>query len=1066
MFNPRLLASQRSKFAKIILALFLAFLILPLAASAQGVVPNIQTVFANSGFGSASLGEIIINMIRLFFALLGFIALFLMLYGGFVWMTSQGDIDKVKTAKQILYNAIIGLIVIFSAFAIATFVLNILRGATGGVGGGGGTNIPGGSGDFSRSAIGAGPIEAVYPKPNQTNVPINTQIAVTFKVDIKPETICDNPAASYCNGEAINNIEICERNDNDDKCKEDSEFTATTFAGYQVRQVSPTDFRTFIITSNSDSVNLGKEDNNKRTFKVLLKQGITAATTNKSVFDGLRVPYYHWSFKTNGVLDLTPPEIANVGIYPNPDDAADTYTAGAAATAGQLTLKINDPVAERPVIFTDYSNSSAQTPYFGDPLSIGLQNSEQGSALQAKLYVVSAFSANNNASKNFDFTISNDGAYAIFGSDWSSNLGLSGFSTCQDSSYCLPLDTARRRINTGSGWYIETVNGSFTQGGSWRLTATGSKTGKTLTFSDGSQTTKFVYVNSNYAGKETISRTTVVAGSSQVSSENYYTIPKRENAGLTAIATAGVLNNFLGSKITAIPAGDRVQLVAKNAGINQMGLTTDAIAGGLEISGSLSGAEKEIGWTVNGVKDPYNNSKIRITFTEPINPIGIENFIAVKKDGTVIPPADYNVSLTNQYRTIELSSKKVCGINACGQEITCWLDPSTTAPASTPIEVILKAAVLKNCGSGTENDTANAWCKNWGGTCNPGTNGRCRLTSGLNFPQADTDPRGLTDMTNNSFNGNFNKAQNAKGASVSNADGQTGITTASELGHSGWTSPYNANNHLTGVKFNQEASDQSGDDFKWSFFMSNQIDNSAPLISKIIPTGNQAYGQGNGERFSDPIKFTFGGLMSYATAKPGYGYGLNQSDPLWHLRHLLLKTLTAGANPVGYWTNSRDIDSDGDGLADYTAIDLEHNAFDQSVSYGPLAGSGLQSLTQNCFLPGNGPQNAGDANVAVTSGVNNCRYGVGGATAGCVTDSDIAPANRVSSTNPASYGYMNCNQVDGAVECAGSGKQCKVHTATSTAAANGSWVITKDHPAIMSGESATGKTGCCFGKCL
>jgi hypothetical protein len=206
--------------------------------------------------------------------------------------------------------------------------------------------------------------------------------------------------------------------------------------------------------------------------------------------------------------------------------------------------------------------------------------------------------------------------------------------------------------------------------------------------------------------------------------------------------------------------------------------------------------------------------------------------------------------------------------------------------------------------------------------------------------------------------------------------------------------------------------------------------------------------------------------MRMTTLKPGWGYADSTSDPNWSLRYLVLKTITSAANPVGYWVSSQDIDFDNDGLADYTVANLQHNSFDLSVRYGPLAGSGVQSITQNCFLPGNGPQNAGDPNVStIPSGLvsNSCSYTSGSMTAGCVTDTAIPSNRRVTSTNPASYGYLNCRDIDGTATCNAATQNCKVHYATSTDSPNGSWVITKDFPQVTS--STRGGTGCCFGKC-
>ena len=47
-----------------------------------------------------------------------------------MWMTSAGDPEKVKKAQTTIRNAIIGLVIIASSFAIVNFVLNALSGAT------------------------------------------------------------------------------------------------------------------------------------------------------------------------------------------------------------------------------------------------------------------------------------------------------------------------------------------------------------------------------------------------------------------------------------------------------------------------------------------------------------------------------------------------------------------------------------------------------------------------------------------------------------------------------------------------------------------------------------------------------------------------------------------------------------------------------------------------------------------------------------------------------------------------------------------------------------------------
>ena len=73
-----------------------------------------------------TIPEIVGAIINSFLSLLGVIFLCLIIYGGFVWMTSAGNETKVYKAKQILTNAITGLIIIMGAYGITFFVMNAL----------------------------------------------------------------------------------------------------------------------------------------------------------------------------------------------------------------------------------------------------------------------------------------------------------------------------------------------------------------------------------------------------------------------------------------------------------------------------------------------------------------------------------------------------------------------------------------------------------------------------------------------------------------------------------------------------------------------------------------------------------------------------------------------------------------------------------------------------------------------------------------------------------------------------------------------------------------------------
>lgn len=77
----------------------------------------------------------IVNIINIVLGFLGLIAVIIVIYGGFVWMLSGGQAEKIDKAKKILKNGLIGIIIILLSWGIATFVIGFFAG-----GGGGGTS--------------------------------------------------------------------------------------------------------------------------------------------------------------------------------------------------------------------------------------------------------------------------------------------------------------------------------------------------------------------------------------------------------------------------------------------------------------------------------------------------------------------------------------------------------------------------------------------------------------------------------------------------------------------------------------------------------------------------------------------------------------------------------------------------------------------------------------------------------------------------------------------------------------------------------------------------------------
>lgn len=79
---------------------------------------------------SAPLEVMIGNAINVALSLLGVILLCFLIFAGFLWMTAGGDEDKIKKARGIIFNTIIGMVIVALAYAISDFVLRQLIIAT------------------------------------------------------------------------------------------------------------------------------------------------------------------------------------------------------------------------------------------------------------------------------------------------------------------------------------------------------------------------------------------------------------------------------------------------------------------------------------------------------------------------------------------------------------------------------------------------------------------------------------------------------------------------------------------------------------------------------------------------------------------------------------------------------------------------------------------------------------------------------------------------------------------------------------------------------------------------
>lgn len=148
---------------------------------------GVQAVGQAAGIdqGNTDLLVIVGNVINVLLGLLGVIFLILVLYAGYLWMTAGGDSKQIDSAKAMLRNAVIGLVVIMSAWAITSFIFGSLNNATdtGGVGGGGGIG-GGGLGGGGSSSV-PFRVKAITPSGAVPLRNVQVRILMTKAVDAK-----------------------------------------------------------------------------------------------------------------------------------------------------------------------------------------------------------------------------------------------------------------------------------------------------------------------------------------------------------------------------------------------------------------------------------------------------------------------------------------------------------------------------------------------------------------------------------------------------------------------------------------------------------------------------------------------------------------------------------------------------------------------------------------------------------------------------------------------------------------------------------------------------------------
>jgi hypothetical protein len=119
------------KFAKVAniltICLALALVATPFLAGAQFQIPDAGGTGLTGGITTeTSLTGFILRVINIALALAGLIAVLFLIIGGFRYITAGGNSEASESAKKIILNAVIGIIVVILSFVVVRVVSNTL----------------------------------------------------------------------------------------------------------------------------------------------------------------------------------------------------------------------------------------------------------------------------------------------------------------------------------------------------------------------------------------------------------------------------------------------------------------------------------------------------------------------------------------------------------------------------------------------------------------------------------------------------------------------------------------------------------------------------------------------------------------------------------------------------------------------------------------------------------------------------------------------------------------------------------------------------------------------------
>ena len=101
---------------------------LSISADDGGILSRPAQIAEGEAYGKSTVSEsalsaIVGKYVNAFLSLLGTVFLVLLVSAGYKWMTAAGNEENVEIAKDIIFQAIIGLMIVIAALLITNFIL-------------------------------------------------------------------------------------------------------------------------------------------------------------------------------------------------------------------------------------------------------------------------------------------------------------------------------------------------------------------------------------------------------------------------------------------------------------------------------------------------------------------------------------------------------------------------------------------------------------------------------------------------------------------------------------------------------------------------------------------------------------------------------------------------------------------------------------------------------------------------------------------------------------------------------------------------------------------------------